>query len=83
MPIYEYTCSACSHDFELLVRGEAQPACPECESADLERHFSLPKISGEGSRERSLRAAKKRDAKQGQERMQAQLKYEQSHDRHG
>jgi hypothetical protein len=30
-----------------------------------------------------MRAAKKRDAAQGKDRMHEQLKYEESHDRHG
>ena len=83
MPIYEYTCSSCGHGFELLVRKETTPACPECQGEEVEKQFSLPKIQGDGSRDRAMRAAKKRDARQGKDRMHDQLKYEESHDRHG
>ena len=83
MPLFEYTCHACEHAFELLVRSQDTPRCPQCESENLEKHFSLPKVQGEGSRDRALRAARKRDARQGRERMHEQLRYEQSHDRHG
>jgi len=41
MPIYEYTCRACSHRFEELVSGSGTiVACPECTSADVDKLFS-------------------------------------------
>ena len=31
MPIYEYICGKCDHEFEALVpRPDAKAACPEC-----------------------------------------------------
>ena len=80
MPIYEYSCKACGHQFEALVRKDATPACPSCESADLERLMSLPAVQSSGTRELALRAAKKRDAALGRERMNEQRLYEQNHD---
>ena len=32
MPIYEYRCEQCGHDFEELVFGDAKPPCPACGS---------------------------------------------------
>lgn len=83
MPIYEYSCRNCGHHFELLVRGQKHPACPSCRSEDLERLLSLPGVSSEGTRDKSLRAAKKRDKAQARDRMHDRLNYERSHDRHG
>ena len=83
MPIYEYVCKECGREFELLIRGELTPQCPSCESEKLERLISLPRVQSTSTREKSLRAAKTRDAKQGKERMHDQLSYEKSHDRHG
>ena len=40
MPLYEYTCGKCSSDFELLIRSDEKPVCPECGSRRLERHMS-------------------------------------------
>lgn len=40
MPIYEYACRDCEKEFELLIQGTAQPACPSCLSTDLEKKFS-------------------------------------------
>ena len=80
MPIYEYACKACDHRFETLVRGEMTPSCPECKSEELEKLLSLPRVHSEGRKQRSLRAAKKRDAKLGYERVQTQREYELNHD---
>ncbi len=42
MPIYEYTCKQCGHQFEELVRADEQPACPACGQRRLERQWSVP-----------------------------------------
>jgi len=80
MPIYEYQCKSCEHQFETLVRGKMTPKCPKCESEDLDKLLSLPRVHSEGRKARSLKAAKKRDQKQGDDRMRAQREYELSHD---
>ena len=82
IPIYEYSCQDCGHAFEALVRGAATPSCPECESASLERHFSLPAVQSSGTRDLAMRAARKRDIRQGTERMHTQREYELNHDDH-
>lgn len=80
MPIYEYTCDDCGHAFELLVRGGAEPACPECDSAALTRQLSLPRVRSAVTREKAMRAAKKRDAAAAETRMRTQIEYEQNHE---
>jgi hypothetical protein len=54
--------------------------CPSCQSRDLERLFSLTTVQSSGTRAMAMRAAKKRDQKQGHERMHAQREYELNHD---
>lgn len=42
MPIYEYRCSDCNHDFEELVLSPRESvSCPSCKSPRLERRPSL------------------------------------------
>ena len=79
MPIYEYACKTCNHQFEILVRSGDTPVCAACGSAELERVLSLPAVNSEGTRARALAAAKRRDTAQATERTQEQLKYERSH----
>lgn len=40
MPIYEYHCEGCGHDFECLVFGKEKPNCPACESSNVCRLMS-------------------------------------------
>lgn len=42
MPLYEYTCQKCKHQFETLVFDGEEIECPECRSTRLERLLSVP-----------------------------------------
>jgi len=83
VPLFDYSCTECGHQFEALVRGSEKPKCKECGSEELERLMSLPTVKSESTRSLARNAAKKRDAAQGKDRMHEQLRYEQTHDRHG
>lgn len=49
MPIYEYVCVQCNQQFELLVRGDEKPACPECGGTRVAKQLSVPSAhSGTG-----------------------------------
>jgi len=41
VPLFEYACQSCDHQFELLVRGTETPECPSCHSPRLERRLSV------------------------------------------
>jgi putative FmdB family regulatory protein len=79
MPIYEYCCKRCRHEFETLVRAGHAPVCIACGSAELERMLSLPTVNSEGSRARALGAARRRDSAEAKDRAHEQAKYERSH----
>lgn len=79
MPIYEYACRGCGHEFETLVRSGSTPACPKCASAELERLQSLPAIKSESTHGLALKAARKRDAAQASTNARVQREYELSH----
>lgn len=42
MPIFEYVCTNCGHEFELFVRGGAavKNLCPTCQSEKIDKRFS-------------------------------------------
>ena len=63
MPIYEYRCRACGHEFEALVLpASAPPACTSCNGSELERLLSGFAVSSDGTRAAHLSAAKKKAA---------------------
>jgi putative FmdB family regulatory protein len=41
MPLFEYACKKCDHEFEALVRGSDTPECPSCHGKDLQRRLSV------------------------------------------
>ena len=41
MPIFEYVCKECQHEFEALVFGKQKAACPKCQSKKLEPQLSV------------------------------------------
>jgi putative FmdB family regulatory protein len=40
MPLFEYACAVCAHEFEALVRGSETPECPSCHATSLQRRQS-------------------------------------------
>ena len=80
MPMFDFVCTACQHEFETLVRGSSEPACPACGSTALEKQIALPSIKTAGTHAKAMAAAKRRDKAQGQERVSAQREYELNHD---
>jgi putative FmdB family regulatory protein len=49
MPIFEYVCKECQHQFEALVYGKEKAACPKCDSKKLAPKLSVFAVSAKGS----------------------------------
>jgi len=50
MPIYEYICRECAHEFEELVFSWTEtPACPKCGSNRVEKLMSACSAKTDGS----------------------------------
>jgi putative FmdB family regulatory protein len=49
MPIFEYVCQQCRHQFEAIVLGTQKAACPKCESKQLSQQLSSFAVRGEKS----------------------------------
>lgn len=51
MPIYEFVCQACGHEFEQIVPFSATtlPRCSVCQSEQVQRQLSRPAIHFKGS----------------------------------
>ena len=48
MPIFEYACQGCRHEFEALTRASTQPECPRCHSHELAKKLSVFATAGGG-----------------------------------
>ena len=49
MPIFEYICQECKHEFETLVFGRDKAKCPKCQSKKLSPQLSVFAVSAKGS----------------------------------
>lgn len=50
MPIFEYRCNTCGHQFEQLVFSSdtVLPVCPECAAADVQKLMSAGAVRPNG-----------------------------------
>ena len=61
MPLYEYQCRACQHEFEALVRPQdPAPRCKACQSEDLERLLTAASMSTSDQTRAYVKAERKR-----------------------
>jgi putative FmdB family regulatory protein len=79
MPIYEYRCRPCGHQFEALVRSSEVRTCPSCGGSDLEQLLSLFAVSSENTRQTSLQLARKKNAKVVRDKEMSEWEDYQSH----
>jgi putative FmdB family regulatory protein len=49
MPIFEYVCKRCQHEFEALVFGKQKAECPKCQSKQLEPQLSVFAVSAKST----------------------------------
>lgn len=65
MPIYEYVCSDCGHEFEKLQKMSDEPLlyCPACEQQSLKKKISAPgfRLSGSGWYETDFKSDKQKN----------------------
>lgn len=64
MPLYEYICRACGHEFEALVRTGDVPVCSSCKSPDLERLLSDFAVNSADRRKLALKSGRKAMSKE-------------------
>ena len=83
MPLYEYECRGCHHQFEQLIRTGDTPACPKCHSGDLERLLSHVAVSSENTRQVNFNRARQAAKKVQRDKDHAQWEYEKKHREEG
>lgn len=79
MPIYEYRCHRCANEFELLIlKTSPTPACPACESQDIEQLISAFAVDSEGIRQTHIDKARRayKSSTQRKDEQVAAVEYE-------
>ncbi len=65
MPIYEYQCQACGHEYEALQKINAEPlvTCPVCTKAELKKKISAAgfRLKGSGWYETDFKGGNKKN----------------------
>jgi len=65
MPLYEYRCDACEHEFEALQKMNDEPLlhCPACDEAQLRKLVSAVgfRLKGDGWYETDFKSDNKRN----------------------
>jgi putative FmdB family regulatory protein len=69
MPIYEYVCNECGHDFEALQKMSDAPLsdCPACKKSALKKKISAPgfRLSGSGWYETDFKSGNQKNLSKG------------------
>lgn len=80
MPIYEYECLACGHQFEYLVLATSPAAtCPSCQGKELKTLISMCTMSSESTRQANLKVAQRKAAAGHKERQHEDHKHLHEH----
>jgi putative FmdB family regulatory protein len=81
MPLYDFHCRTCGHEFETLVRTGDSPSCPECRGSDLERLLSTFALSTDERRQAAVRDSRKRQIRANRDKVIAEEEYRAKHDK--
>ena len=80
MPIFEYRCSTCGHQFEQLVlQSSPPPNCPSCRSEDLEKMISIASVSSDQTRKRATKDIRARNQALRRDHSREEVKRMESH----
>jgi putative FmdB family regulatory protein len=81
MPLYEFVCRTCHHEFEALVRVNDIPACPGCRGTDLERLLSTFAVDSAEKRQASAKGSRQRQIAKRRDSYIAEEEYRERHDK--
>ena len=84
MPLYDFHCRGCGHDFEALVRPQDQEPtrCPSCQGVDLERQLSTFAVSTAEKTQAAAKQSRQRQVKANKEKLVADEGYRKEHEGH-
>ena len=81
VPLFDFECRACRHEFEALVRTGDEPSCPACGSRDLERLLSAFAVDTADKRAAAAKQSRQRQIAGRKDALIADEEYRQKHDK--
>jgi putative FmdB family regulatory protein len=83
MPIYDFHCKGCGHEFEALVRAQ-DPAvtCPSCKGGDVEKLLSSFAVSSAEKTAAAAMDSRKRQIRANKDKIVADEEYRKEHEGH-
>lgn len=83
MPLYDFHCSGCGHEFEALVRAQDPPvSCPSCGSDHLERLLSPFALHTDERHQAATLDSRRRQIKANRDKLVADEEYRKEHEGH-
>lgn len=83
MPICDFRCTKCGHEFEALVRPQdAAPTCPSCRGQDLERLLSGFAVSTAEKTQAAATKSRRRQIHANKDKVIADEDYRKEHEGH-
>ena len=83
MPLYDFHCRVCGHEFEALARAQDPPvACPSCSGHDLDRLPSGFAVSTAEKTAAAARDSRKRQRLANKDKIIAEEEYRKEHEGH-
>ena len=80
MPLYDFHCRTCGHEFEALVRAPDAPECPECHGSDLERLLSTFIASSDEARQKAASGSRQRQIRGRRDQLVSEAEYRKQHE---
>lgn len=80
MPLYDFRCRSCGHEFEALVRGADAPSCVACQGGDLERLLSTFGVSTAEKSQAAAKSSRQRQIHRDRDRRIAEQEAREHHD---
>ena len=81
MPLFDFECRACGHEFETLVRTGDVPSCPSCGATDLEKLLSAFAVDTADKRQAAAKQSRQRQIAKRKDALVADEEYRQKHDK--
>ena len=83
MPLFDFHCTQCGHEFEALVRAQDPPAtCPSCRSTAVEKLLSGFALHTEDRHRAAVADSRKRQIAKNKDKLVAEEEYRKEHEGH-